>query len=104
MPSQPSGQALIEGLSVLALLTLFLVAVVFLFSQGLSGQAAPTQAWQMVQRCAVLSNACHQESGEEAGTLKGQGLRESKVVTQFDQPVVQVSAKSMTGQIFGSLA
>ena len=104
MRSQPSGQALIEGLSVLALLALFLVAVVFLFSQGLSGQTAPTQAWQMVQRCAVLSNACHQEPGEEASTLKGQGLRESRVVTQFDQPIVQVSAKSMTSQIFGSLA
>ena len=108
MRTQPRGQALIEGLSVLALLSLFMVAVVFVLGQGLAGQTAPTQAWQMVQRCAVVSQACPQDAGgqeaaEEAGSLKSQGLRQSKVMVQFDQPVVQVSAKSLTGQIFGSL-
>ncbi len=109
MRIQPSGQALIEGLSVIALLSLFMVAVVFVLGQGLAGQQAATQAWHLVQRCAVVSQACPQgRDGEEArpdsDSFKTQGLRQSKVMVQFDQPVVQVSAKSFAGQIFGSLA
>jgi hypothetical protein len=100
----PGGQALIEGLSVLALFALFLLALTFVFAQGLSGQTASLQAWQMAQRCALFQSACSQDPNAMSSSSLGQGLRASQVSMQFDQPIVQVSARSMTGQLFGSLA